>query len=227
MVEQERALKTLIARAMFQDDGQTPRDVLVDFAPLRRYQHGDFAAKVDFYAGATLPPSLLRSCFDLLKSNMQALYEATEGWGWKDKTKLAELTDPEARFLVATKAAPSATGEPPAPGDRPTHAGAPPVGAQSTLVSVGEGIESEAVGVAGVEDVCAFVHFRFCVEEDLRPVLYVWEIQVGPTARRNGLGKWLAQVSRVVRWSVRVRVDGLVELLLAHLLVVGSLACSQ
>ena len=39
--------------------------------------------------------------FDLLKENMQALYEGA--WGWSDKGKRAELRDSSARFLVAMR----------------------------------------------------------------------------------------------------------------------------
>eukprot|EP00750_Incisomonas_marina_P006475 INCI14573.1.p1 GENE.INCI14573.1~~INCI14573.1.p1 ORF type:complete len:164 (-),score=38.33 INCI14573.1:541-1032(-) len=111
-VLRERALKNLVHNAATSSDGVTPRNVLADFAPFKVYRTGKaatgdaevrpFEAQIDFFAATTLPHRLLQGCFDLLKLNMQAMYDASADWGWDDKKKMAELTDPEARFLVAT-----------------------------------------------------------------------------------------------------------------------------
>jgi len=149
--ERERELQSRIRNAMFLEDGKTPRNVLNDFLPFKAFSHAEFAAAIEFYAADSLPPPLLKQCFDLLKLNMQTMYEACEGWGWSDKKKMKELQSPEARFLVAT------------------------------------------TGSGADQTVCGFIHFRFSLEgED--PVLYVWEIQIGASARRQGLGKRLSQV---------------------------------
>lgn len=177
-VIRERALKNIVHNAATSSDGVTPRDVLADFAPFKVYKTGNattkdgevqqFEAQIDFFAATTLPHHLLQGCFDLLKLNMQAMYEASADWGWDDKKKMAELTHPDARFLVAT---------------------IPTTQKDSDSVDEPSSTQDETIQ----RKVCAFVHFRFCIEgED--PVLYVWEIQVGAAARRKGLGKRLAQV---------------------------------
>ena len=45
-----------------------------------------------------------------------------------------------------------------------------------------------------------FVHLRF-ENEDLEPVLYVYEIQIEEAGRRKGLGKFLMQLMEMVAWT--------------------------
>lgn len=46
---------------------------------------------------------------------------------------------------------------------------------------------------AEAERPLAFAQYRF-VEEDERAVLYIYELQLAPAARRKGVGKFLTQV---------------------------------
>lgn len=45
-----------------------------------------------------------------------------------------------------------------------------------------------------------FVHLRF-EDEDLEPVLYVYEIQIEESVRRKGLGKFLMQLMEMIAWT--------------------------
>jgi N-alpha-acetyltransferase 40 len=47
----------------------------------------------------------------------------------------------------------------------------------------------------------AFVHYRFVVEEEL-PVVYVYELQMEPSAQGKGLGKFLMQLIEQVACKV-------------------------
>jgi hypothetical protein len=90
-----------------------------------------------------------------------------------------ELTDPEARFVFVRRRA-------------DTH-------------SADDAARVESSGqVASVDDdeagaLCGYVHFRF-VDEEGAAVLYVYELQITPDARR--CYPWVGLISRwVTRWS--------------------------
>lgn len=150
--ERDLKIQATLRNAMFDPNGKTPKNVLNDFKPFKKYKKANFAADICFFTAETIPKLQLQSCFELLKVNMHAMYNACPEWGWKDKAKMRELKSPEARYLV--------------------------------------------VYTEGTSDICAFVHFRFCAEEDKNnvPVLYMYELQVSESARRKGLGKRLTQV---------------------------------
>ncbi|CAN0207667.1 unnamed protein product [Discosporangium mesarthrocarpum] len=91
--------------------------------------------------------------YHILRNNMQSMYEEA-GWGWEVAEKRAELTHPDARFLVARRA------------------------------------DGKLAG---------FSSFRFMWdaeeedEEDKVDVLYVYELQMAPWAKRRGLGRRIMQ----------------------------------
>jgi ribosomal protein S18 acetylase RimI-like enzyme len=61
----------------------------------------------------------------------------------------------------------------------------------------------------------AFAQYRF-VEEDGRAVLYIYELQLAPAARRKGVGKFLTQVTHSVPSRPTLRVCAGDFLLLAQ-----------
>ena len=44
------------------------------------------------------PPSLVTWAFDAVKETVEETYDAS-GYGWDDEDKLAQLTEPEARYV--------------------------------------------------------------------------------------------------------------------------------
>jgi hypothetical protein len=63
---------------------------------LSRYEDYD----VKLFQSSQMPASLQLECFDLLKRNMEGMYQENI-WDWSDSVKRAELEHPLARFLVA------------------------------------------------------------------------------------------------------------------------------
>ncbi|KNE71276.1 hypothetical protein AMAG_15517 [Allomyces macrogynus ATCC 38327] len=53
---------------------------------------------LEYYPSSTLSTALRAACFDLVKTNMKALYDATDGWN--DKAKRRELAKPTMRYLI-------------------------------------------------------------------------------------------------------------------------------
>lgn len=48
----------------------------------------------------SLPPPLVTWAFDAVKETMEETYDAS-GYGWDDEDKLAQLTEPEARYVFS------------------------------------------------------------------------------------------------------------------------------
>jgi GNAT superfamily N-acetyltransferase len=160
--EQERARQEKRKKALLSPDG-TPRDVLQSLQAFAKFDRAGMDLEVVFRAPGTpaFTPALSAFLFDLTKANMEALYNAAAGWGWKDSKKRGEILDADARYLVARE-----------------RGGA------------GEG---EGEGGAPV----AFLAFRFLMEGPY-DVLYVYELQLSPSAQRKGLGKHLMQMAEMV-----------------------------
>lgn len=76
-------------------------DALEAFPAFRSYDRHGLAAQLSYHHAAALPPQLIDWALGLCKSNMQEVYEAG-GWKWKQRSKLAELADPDTRFLLVS-----------------------------------------------------------------------------------------------------------------------------
>ncbi len=60
----------------------------------------------------------------------------------------------------------------------------------------------------GDDDVLAFAHFRFEVDDDDQPtreVLYLYEIQISSASQRSGLGKRMMQILEIVAMQMKMR----------------------
>ncbi|KAJ3370071.1 Nitrogen permease regulator 2 [Allomyces arbusculus] len=53
---------------------------------------------LEYYPSSTLSTTLRAACFDLVKTNMKALYDATDGWN--DKAKRREMAKSTMRYLI-------------------------------------------------------------------------------------------------------------------------------
>lgn len=63
------------------------------------YKKHDLDLKVEYKNISDLLPEETKKVFDLLKTNMETIYENSD-WGWQDNSKLEELTQEDARFLI-------------------------------------------------------------------------------------------------------------------------------
>lgn len=89
-------------------------------------------------------------------------------WGWDEGAKRRELFAPESRFLICSLVNVKASCE-------------------------ADHHESPRHLKSNIDDLCAFIHFRFEVDEH-RPVLYCYEIQLKEGVRGLRLGHRLLQI---------------------------------
>ena len=108
----ELARRATVRSAMFSDvASETPRNALLDSgfgpdSPFTNFAKNGLSVRVSFATAADLAEADMQAIFDLTKTNMHAHYcRAAEvdpsDWTWSDRKKMAELKDPEARYLVA------------------------------------------------------------------------------------------------------------------------------
>lgn len=116
-----------------------------------------------------LSPDQLTWAFELTKLHMEEMYNNCEEWGWSDGKKKAELSNPEARFIVVERVVSETTEK------------------QAQVVGSKPGTTIE------LENLVAFAHFRFVIEEG-KAVLYLYEIQVEQAAQGQGLGRHIMTV---------------------------------
>eukprot|EP00943_MAST-04B_sp_MAST-4B-sp1_P001295 g1295.t1 len=88
---------------MYKPDGEseeTVKNTLADFAAFTKYSRNGLDISIEFSSGLTMDVETRQRTFDVLKDNMKQMYDKS-GWGWSDRKKMNEHTDPSARFLVA------------------------------------------------------------------------------------------------------------------------------
>jgi len=105
-------------------------------------------------------------------------------WPSEEKIKRREMVAPEARYILAKQYSNGFIDE----------------------SSMKQDAEAEHMYAACTEScLLGFVHYRFVVEEEL-PVVYVYELQMEPSAQGKGLGKFMIQlveqVACKVIWSI-------------------------
>lgn len=83
----------LVAEANKIDDPLAP---LVSF---QKYTKNDLNLTISCHKRENVDEDILQWALDLTRTNMEALYEES-GWGWKDREKLQELKDDNARYLI-------------------------------------------------------------------------------------------------------------------------------
>ncbi|KZT61043.1 hypothetical protein CALCODRAFT_491710 [Calocera cornea HHB12733] len=134
--------------------------------------------------GPSLPPSLKQTVWKLYELNMRTLSEGSS-MGWDPKEKQRELWHPDSRFIVL----------------RPLR--------QQGDKGKGKAREGTKSGA----ELAAFAMFRFdwegCMdpewEADECEVLYCYELQVAPSARRLGMGKFLVDQLVLLAREYRMR----------------------
>lgn len=86
-----------LRKALFADNGKD-KDVTAGIAPaFMKYDRNGLNAEIKF--SHCLTNDEADWAFDLVKSNMEEVYDAS-GYGWDDDDKLQELTEKGARFLL-------------------------------------------------------------------------------------------------------------------------------
>lgn len=175
--------------------------------------------RLEIRSPKTLGDGDAQAMYDLLKANMHDMY-VEAGWGWDRAEKWREMEHRDARFLIARcdsggAGAESAAGK----GGRESDAvgevrvsedgvnsNAVNGGARADEAEVGPGAEGR-VGATGRQRLAGYCHFRFSWDQDenedgegvggTEDVLYVYELQVAPWAKRRGLGRRMMQALEV------------------------------
>ncbi|XP_028118367.1 uncharacterized protein LOC114315925 [Camellia sinensis] len=109
---------------------------------------------------------------NLLKANMEGPYGSE--WPIAEKVKRREMVAPGARYIFVLE-------DP---------------NANQATTSV-ETQRASTYCINGRAPIVGFVQYRFTVEEEI-PVLYVYELQLGPHVQRKGLGKFLMQLIELI-----------------------------
>lgn len=91
--------------ARFEEDGKSPRNVLVGFEPFCKFERNGLSLQMELFArgsGETsqTPADVCDFVYNLTETNMKEKY-IEAGWGWNGLKKRRELEDEEARILVA------------------------------------------------------------------------------------------------------------------------------
>jgi len=123
-------------------------DPLSAFTVFKNYERNGLSVSLETKRVTDMDKLTVDWAYELVKSNMQSLYEKDGERGWNGKEKLEEMTEEEAWYLIAR--------------------------------------DQDSMPVA-------FVHFRFDMEGETE-VLYCYEIQLIPSVRKKGLGKFMMQI---------------------------------
>jgi len=137
--------------------------------------------------GPSISPTLKSNIWALYERNMRTLSEGSS-MGWDPREKQRELWHRDSRFIVLRELKP-----------------------QDDAKGKGKGRAIEKG--RGGKEIAAFAMFRFdweeCMdkdwEEDRCEVLYCYELQVAPSARRLGIGKFLVDQLVLLAREYRMR----------------------
>ncbi|CAM9562836.1 unnamed protein product [Ascophyllum nodosum] len=159
-----------------------------------------------------------RKMYELLTANVRDLY-VEAGWGWDEVAKRREMEHPQARFLVARL---GSTEVVEGRGATPSGKAALDDAMRASLnagsdddvngggdagrdpgAALAMAAEEATIDEGGRGQLAGFCHFRFSWDQDDEEngegvgasgdVLYVYEIQVAPWAKRRGLGRRMMQ----------------------------------
>lgn len=75
-------------------------DPMSTLSPFKKFERNGLSAIIECKRVADLDKGTIDWAFQLIKSNMQTLYEASD-WGWNDREKKTELTEDKAWYLIA------------------------------------------------------------------------------------------------------------------------------
>ncbi|XP_066322735.1 uncharacterized protein [Miscanthus floridulus] len=146
------------------------KDHLEQFPAFHKYQKNGLSVYMESGRGDQLTLPTRKYIQNLLKVNMEKPYGPE--WPSEEKIKRREMVAPEARYILTKQYS---------NGFIPEN-------------SMKQDAEAEHMHAACTEScLLGFVHYRFVVEEEL-PVVYVYELQMEPSAQGKGLGKFMIQL---------------------------------
>ncbi|WVZ73462.1 hypothetical protein U9M48_021765 [Paspalum notatum var. saurae] len=178
ILERKKAIDQLIRKAVAVEDH------LAQFSDFHKYQRNvasashqalfsrpiGFSVYLESGHGDQLTSPVRKYIQNLLKVNMEEHYGPE--WPSEEKVKRREMVAPEARYIFVKQYS----------------------NGFITENSMKRDAEVEHMRVSCNKDcLLGFVHYRFVVEEEL-PVVYVYEIQMEPSAQGKGLGKFMMQL---------------------------------
>ncbi|CAL5400052.1 unnamed protein product [Camellia sinensis] len=148
------------------------KDHLASFPAFRHYQRNGLSVYLESGCGDKLSSPVKQYIQNLLKANMEGPYGSE--WPIAEKVKRREMVAPGARYIFVLEDS----------------------NANQATTSV-ETQRASTYGINGRAPIVGFVQYRFTVEEEI-PVLYVYELQLGPHVQRKGLGKFLMQLIELI-----------------------------
>ncbi|GMP59366.1 hypothetical protein CsSME_00022666 [Camellia sinensis var. sinensis] len=148
------------------------KDHLASFPAFRHYQRNGLSVYLESGCGDKLSSPVKQYIQNLLKANMEGPYGSE--WPIAEKVKRREMVAPGARYIFVLE-------DP---------------NANQATTSV-ETQRASTYCINGRAPIVGFVQYRFTVEEEI-PVLYVYELQLGPHVQRKGLGKFLMQLIELI-----------------------------
>ncbi|KAJ1281226.1 hypothetical protein BS78_04G291200 [Paspalum vaginatum] len=164
ILERKKAIDQLIRNAV------AVKDHLAQFPDFQKYQRNGLSVYLESGRGDQLTSPVRQYIQNLLKVNMEEPYGPE--WPSEEKVKRREMVAPEARYIFVKLYSNGFIAE----------------------NSMKRDAEVEHMGVSCNEGcLLGFVHYRFVVEEEL-PVVYVYELQMEPSAQGKGLGKFMMQL---------------------------------
>lgn len=142
------------------------KDHLAQLSDFHKYQRNVY---LESGSGHQLRKPMRKYIQNLLKVNMEEPYGPE--WLLEEKVKRREMVVPEARYIFVKQYS----------------------NGFITESSMKETEVEHMCAVCPESCLLGFVHYRFVVEEEL-PVLYVYELQMEPSAQGKGLGKFMMQL---------------------------------
>ncbi|KAL6635203.1 hypothetical protein ACP70R_027874 [Stipagrostis hirtigluma subsp. patula] len=164
ILERKKAIEELIRKAV------AVKDHLAQFPAFHKYQRNGLSVYLESGRGDQLTLPMRKYIQNLLKVNMEEPYGPE--WPSEEKVKRREMVAPEARYIFLRQ-----------------HSNG--FMAEDLTKQVAEVEPVDAANDEGC--LLGFVHYRFVVEEDV-PVVYVYELQMEPSAQGKGLGKFIMQL---------------------------------
>ncbi|PUZ77864.1 hypothetical protein GQ55_1G406800 [Panicum hallii var. hallii] len=164
VLERKKAIDELIRKAI------AVKDHLEQFPAFHKFQINGLSVYLESGRGDKLTLPMRKYIQNLLKVNMEEPYGAE--WPSEEKIKRQEMVAPEARYIFIKQYLDGFTTE--------------------CSMNQDAGVEHNH---APCNEGClvGFVHYRFVLEEEL-PVVYVYELQMEPSAQGKGLGKFMMQL---------------------------------
>ncbi|XP_006647980.1 N-alpha-acetyltransferase 40 [Oryza brachyantha] len=171
MLGRKKAVKELIKKAV------AVKDHLAQFPDFHKYERNGIFVYLESRHGNQLPLPTRKYIQNLLKLNMEGPYGPE--WPSEEKVKRREMVAQEARYIFVR---------------------------QSSNAFSAKNIMKQDSGLECTHEACnddcliGFVHYRFVLEEDV-PVLYVYELQLEPSAQGKGLGKFLMELIELIAYK--------------------------